>query len=280
MLAYRTFLLALGTSLAIPGCVIDDPNIEGLRCPCIAGYVCDVATDRCVREGASSDADVLVDAAIADAPVDADAGPPPTTCERYPDAIFCEDFEGEERVRWTEVSAVDGLVAWDETAARGSGRGLRIEAPSSSTIIRISGSIDTTGMSDVFFHAWVNVRRTSGPIDVFQLTAPGGGTISTGRLVGGEYVVRVADEGTSASDVGRDGAWPTQEWRCVNVQVKRGEPGFVSVLDIGGGMNVTSVPADTDWGAPYDVFSIALGMTDASIDLDDVIWSREKIPCP
>lgn len=54
-------LLGLGLlGLALPGC-FEPIEHEGRRCPCAAGYVCDMAADRCVREG--TDASAGIDAA-------------------------------------------------------------------------------------------------------------------------------------------------------------------------------------------------------------------------
>ena len=33
------------------GCTVDAVNLEGKKCPCAAGYVCDGVTDTCVPEG-------------------------------------------------------------------------------------------------------------------------------------------------------------------------------------------------------------------------------------
>lgn len=74
---------------SIAGCTIPTIPIEGRRCPCAPGWVCDPATAICERPSPE-------DGGI-------DLPPPPDWCETdMPDALFCQDFAapvtGHERV--------------------------------------------------------------------------------------------------------------------------------------------------------------------------------------
>jgi hypothetical protein len=50
-------LVAVGAGLlvrALGGCALDDLELGGKQCPCVAGFVCDVSTNTCVAEGSAS----------------------------------------------------------------------------------------------------------------------------------------------------------------------------------------------------------------------------------
>lgn len=279
MHAHPCWSLALAPWLAIvvPGCVLDDIDVSDRRCPCTAGWVCDTARDRCV-ELLAWDAEVSMDAG-GDAP--ADAGIQRPTCDTIEGVIFCEDFEGETFDRWTDVTGEDGGISRSATAARMGAQGLRILAPASA---RLTAAVDTGGATSVYFRAWVRVVTTpSAPIDLFELTTTGGGTVSAQIIPGGRYGVRVAAAGSEgASDESESSRWSVGAWRCVRVQVHRHDvDGSVSVLDLGGGPNAATLAhQDTDWGAPYDTFTIQIGPDVAEIELDDVMWTREPVACP
>ncbi len=59
--ARHALVLALGSApsfgLALASaCSVDDLDVGGKQCPCLSGFVCDVASNRCVLSGAGSDA--------------------------------------------------------------------------------------------------------------------------------------------------------------------------------------------------------------------------------
>jgi hypothetical protein len=277
MLTPRPWILALvlWPALGAPGCVIADPDLSGRRCPCIAGWVCDEARDVCVPLG-GSDAGVLPDAP------DLDSGRPRPTGDGFPDAIFCEDFEGDDLARWTILAGDGGTIDRSPDAARVGDRGLHIVAGPSTTTTLLTAALDPGAAPDLYFRAWVRVVSMSdAPIDLFALSVTGAGTVSAQLLPTQAYAVRVAETGSpGVSDEGRVGGWSLGEWRCVAVHVVRGDDGSVTVLNLGGGPNVTSLPSvDTDFGAPYDAFSIAIGSAGAEVELDDVMWTLAPHDC-
>lgn len=55
--------------LMLVGCVLDEVPLEGRMCPCVGGFVCDEATNLCVRDqvdAGSPDVGDASDASIAD----------------------------------------------------------------------------------------------------------------------------------------------------------------------------------------------------------------------
>lgn len=136
------------------GCVLDDVDLEGARCPCAPGWTCGPG-ERCVRDGdagapdaGSVDAGVMdggsidaagVDAASVDAgapdggpdagppdagspdagPPDAgppDAGPDDTACDDvHAGALFCDGFESAGFLAWDRLRTRDGTVTQSTT---------------------------------------------------------------------------------------------------------------------------------------------------------------------
>lgn len=54
----RRAVLVLLMALLVAGCILEDVPLEGRMCPCVGGFVCDEATNICVREQATGDAGV------------------------------------------------------------------------------------------------------------------------------------------------------------------------------------------------------------------------------
>lgn len=277
-------IVALAGALA-SGCVIGDVDLAGRRCPCVDGWICDEATERCVPADASDGGAVLA----TDARVPPDAPPPPPTCETIPDAIFCDDFERADLARWMLVEpAIGGGDATTTTAAARVGdRGLLLTTPAGTSVTRLAAAIDTAGIDDLYFHALVRVSgRSAGTLEVFELSAGDEGSIAAQLLPESEsYVVRVAAAGSAAlTDEGRAGRWSVGTWTCVQGRVVRSEArGRVEIVDPGP-LQAILTDVETDWGSPYDVFAVTLaggsGDVESRIELDDVMWTRRAVPCP
>ena len=266
--------LAVALAALSPSCVVDDLDLDGLRCPCADGWVCDVASDRCVR-------------GTGDAGIDAgpgDAGPPVPFCQRVSDAVFCEDFEGDTdwQDRWTYVPVVEGGSIESMPLPGRDGIGLRVLAPASPSSARLTAALDTVATSALHFRAYVRVRSASGPIDLFVLSAADREGWVSATLVPETRSFRVeVDDGTEAraSEGRRGDAWRMDSWFCVSAVVERRLDGRVRVN--GGGAHAAELhPVDTDLGAPYDAFSIAIDQAGAEIELDDVSWTRAPLACP
>lgn len=266
--------LAIALAALAPSCVVDDLDLEGLRCPCTDGWVCDVASDRCVRGGTG-------DAGIDVGP--RDAGPSLPFCQTVSDAVFCEDFEGatDWQDRWTHVPVVEGGSIQSMPLAGRGGNGLRVLAPASPSSAMLTAALDTVATGPLYFRAYVRVGSASGPIDLFVLSAADGEGSVSATLVPETRSFRVGvDDGTTVrtSDARRGDAWQWGQWFCVSAVVVRGSPGSVGVD--GSGQRGADLDADTDLGAPYDAFSIAIDEAGAELELDDVTWTRAPLLCP
>lgn len=88
-------------ALALPlvgalACRVDDLDLEGKRCPCVAGWTCEIATDTCVREPIDASAiDVPPnDGVIIDSSNDAIDATPGSSCLGSPGgaSLFTDDF--------------------------------------------------------------------------------------------------------------------------------------------------------------------------------------------
>jgi hypothetical protein len=103
------------------GCSLGEVPIDDARCPCVAGYRCDVARDRCVRD-VGSDGGPSFDAADRDSgPSDAgstdagpaidggfDAGLDSTGCDDVlAGGLFCDGFEGSDLITGWELDRED-----------------------------------------------------------------------------------------------------------------------------------------------------------------------------
>lgn len=289
-------VVALALAALAPSCVIGGIEIEGRRCPCVDDWVCDVATDRCVRSGidagVASDGGERIDAGVADAELadaeiadtgPADAGPPPPFCETVPEALFCEDFEGDAdwRGRWVRVDVVDGGSIQASPLAGRSGVGLRVLAPASSQQAMLTAALDTAAPSTLYFRAFVRVAASNGPIDLFVLSADGAEGSVSARLIPDttSFAVQVIDATGAQASQGLGRAWRTGEWFCVSAVVERGPLGWVRV-DAPGPRAAVLDEVDSDLGTPYDAFSIAIDAAGGELELDDVSWTRAALACP
>ena len=157
MQVMRSFPAALVLALSAGACVADAVDLTERECPCISGWVCDVAMNRCVpaadgrvtpMDGGVEppmDTGVRRDAGGTDAggtdagPPDSgppDAGPPASNCETvFSGRLFCDGFESGDTSRWDgeqtggagSITVVDDPVYMGDSALRvqgnpGSGR--------------------------------------------------------------------------------------------------------------------------------------------------------------
>ncbi len=268
------------------GCVLGDIDLADRRCPCVAGWMCDEASDRCVPAIDLDGGEALADADVPrDADIPHDAPPPPPTCDTIPDAIFCDDFERGDLTRWTVIEpAPGGSVSATTLAARTGAQGMRLSAPANASGSRIVAAIDTTDLTELHFGAWVRVSaRTAGTLEVFELSSSSDGIVAAQLLpASASYLVRVVGADAGLVDEGRMGRWSVGAWTCVRGRVVRGDAmGRVEILDSGPHQAILA-NVDTDWGSPYDVFALTLAASEAGsqIDVDDVTWTRTALPCP
>jgi hypothetical protein len=288
MISARTPSLATLSSFLLivaSGCVIDGFGLEDRRCPCVSGWVCDEAADRCVEVLTADAGEVLPDADVSeDAYVPVDA-PPLPYCETITNAIFCEDFESGDLTRWGPVEpAAGGSITASGDAAHSGRFGLHLSAPAGSSITRLATGLHTEDDNVLFFRAWVRVStQTAGTLSVFELFAGSEGSVSAQMLPGSRaFRVRIDRTGTAGeSDDGRGMRWTVGAWNCVRGHVVRDSNGVVEMFEAGSEEARLS-GHDTDWGTPYDTFKIAVaGSTAGSqIDLDDIVWARSDLLCP
>lgn len=95
------------SALGVVACRVDDLDLSDRRCPCVAGWTCEPATDTCVRDPIDA---MGVDAppndgVIVDAPFDAPAidAPPGSSCLGSPGgaSLFGDDFA--DLIGWVTV---------------------------------------------------------------------------------------------------------------------------------------------------------------------------------
>lgn len=105
----------VGALFLVASCRVDELDLEGKRCPCLAGWTCDTTSDTCVRDPIDA-ADVDAppnDGVIVDAPDAGDAaidGPPGASCLGSPGgaSLFADDFA--DLIGWVTVGG-----AWSAT---------------------------------------------------------------------------------------------------------------------------------------------------------------------
>jgi hypothetical protein len=87
----------------VAACTVGSHELLGKPCPCLAEYVCDPSTNRCVRPTSVSDATTGLDAQLSD------AGGTGDFCASYPGAPICDDFHALPTIPpWTSVAAANG----------------------------------------------------------------------------------------------------------------------------------------------------------------------------
>lgn len=178
-------------ALVTTGCSVKEVDYDGLECPCISGWVCDTATNTCVRPGTADggglDAGMREDATMpidsGEPPVDSgeppidsgepmdasmpedagdtdagmppvDAGPGATRCDDiHAGRLFCEDFEGSLATRWSDqrLTAGSSAAISGETTYLGSGA------------LRVSTAM---GVQEAFARATVLPAMTTGDLYV------------------------------------------------------------------------------------------------------------------
>jgi hypothetical protein len=241
-------------TLALAGCVFDEVSLEGARCPCTEGWVCDTARDQCVRSGrdassfdagrsdASRDSGTpprdtgAIDAAMPDAG-NADAGPDPSSCDdALSGAFVCDGFEGDALMPpWTSLLLVNGEVTIDRTTVyRGRGA-LRAEVTMPSSRAAVVFAHDTVlGEGDeVYGRAYYYLP--SGP-DLVRVTGmlfiePGDPleAVGIGVQFGTTYYAYVGPASMAISSPGGM-VVPRDRWFCVQYHAVIGAMGSVEVI--------------------------------------------------
>jgi len=105
----------LGSMLGATACRVDELDLEGKRCPCVAGWTCETATDTCVRDPIDAPAidappndGVIIDAI--DSSIDAIDGPPGSSClgSAGGSSLFSDDFA--DLIGWVTVGGAWGAT--------------------------------------------------------------------------------------------------------------------------------------------------------------------------
>lgn len=117
----RRAAIAVASIVGATACRVDELDLEGKRCPCVAGWTCETATDTCVRDPV--DAAMIDmppnDGVIIDAPDASIDGPPGSSClgSAGGSSMFTDDFA--DLIGWVTVggawSATGGEAVQTET---------------------------------------------------------------------------------------------------------------------------------------------------------------------
>jgi hypothetical protein len=102
----------MASLVGIASCRVDELDLEGKRCPCVAGWTCETATDTCVRDPIDA-APIDVppnDGVIVDAPGASIDAPPGSSCLASPggSSLVADDFA--DLIGWVTVGG-----AWSAT---------------------------------------------------------------------------------------------------------------------------------------------------------------------
>jgi hypothetical protein len=243
--------LVVPLGLAIASCVLDEVSLERAKCPCVEGWVCDVARGECVRAGgldaavdagrdAGADANVRepdagsIDAAMPDAGAP-DAGSDPSACDdSLAGAIFCDGFEGDSLVPpWTAMLEVTGSASLDPMAYRGRGA-LLANTPMGPSRGAVIFAAEEAGGEGVEIHGRAYYYIPSGPV-LTRVTGmlfiePGDPleAVGVGPQFGTTFYVyvgpaRMAIASPAAAPVPRD------RWFCVQFRMVTGVMGEVEM---------------------------------------------------
>jgi hypothetical protein len=117
----------VAAALAWSACRVDELELEGKRCPCVAGWTCELATDTCVRDPIDASVidvppndGVIIDAGD-DSGIDAIDAPPGSSClgSAGGASLFSDDFG--DLIGWNTVggtwSATGGEALQTDTGA-------------------------------------------------------------------------------------------------------------------------------------------------------------------
>jgi hypothetical protein len=305
----RSVRLVSLVALALGGCMLDEVSLEGARCPCTEGWICDTARDQCVRagrDGASSDAgridasrdsgplDARVDAGSLDAAMSdaasADAGPDPSSCDdTLSGAFVCDGFEGDTLMPpWTSLLLVNGEVRLDTTTVyRGRGS-LRAEVTMPSSRAAVVYAHDTVlgegdevyGRAYYYVPSGVELVRITGMLFI----EPGDPleAVGIGHQFGPTYMAYVGPASTALPSPGGM-AVPRDRWFCVQYHAVIGVMGSVEV--IAEGTTVVSMTAintlpvggiqNVEVGLEYTVST----QMPIAIYVDEVAAGTAPLPC-
>ena len=313
-----TSLVMCMSALPATGCTVDDLDLEGRRCPCIAGWVCDPARDLCVR-ARSNDASVeldggggSLDATTADAGNVVDGGPAAdggesdggrdagadgggdagtlddTGCDDvHAGRLFCSGFES-------------GLTGWDGQSSNGG----TLEVVTDVTYrgraaLKATGPVDTTwatAFADVFtleaigdqwYRAYYYVESipTGRPVQVHEM-AP----------VTWNYTMQVSLDPRPGESAVLTSGWagdrwigatavpPTDRWFCVETHVTFG--GANETMELYWDDALVARATDVATAAPEGLSRITAGISFKTardpqrvVYVDEVVADNVRIGC-
>jgi len=114
--------------LLVASCAVTSVDLDGKDCPCASDYVCDLATNHCVRPGEVSDGGASDAVAPLDGPTLADGG---GSCPGHPKALFCDDFdEGPLGAAWgPQTGGISPLLSLSDAMASSPPSSLFVAVP-------------------------------------------------------------------------------------------------------------------------------------------------------
>ena len=309
--------LALVLPAIVASCAFDEVDLRGKQCPCSAGWVCEHATNVCLRSLARLDGATPTDAgpasrdAASDAPApprdggptdggpvdggptdappfDAgfDAGLPATACDGpLSGAIFCDGFEdGPGFAAWTSgPTASDGAVTWVEDVVYRGGGALRAEITASrgQAFVRTS-TAPAVGSGDYWFRAYVRFPSSAALTHFnFAYSAPSGmGGVSYYIQDGQPYAFMEETMRSHPTTV----LLPRDVWICLEYHLFVSDTAGTLEIFVDGVSARSVTGIDTLAGGAYD--RLAAGITysaskqgPTTIYFDEIAVGTSRLPC-
>lgn len=285
-------------ALTTVGCTLPDVPIDDARCPCVSGYRCDSARDRCVRvagdagrDAGGRDAGEPADAGERDSgpgldsamPI-LDAGLDNTACDDdFVGAVFCDGFENP-----------DLLTSWPISIDR-DGVSTRVSDP----VYRGTGALRA---STTLLGGRAGVRAPLEPaITTGDLWMRGYFFVPPGpELVIATILISYGEEGGIGAQVRETyGAWmgsavgrvvspsgtvvPRDRWLCFEVHITIAAEGMADVF-VDGEQVITQHPVVTTQSTGWNTLTTGLEFTEntqepLTIYVDEVAVGTTRLPC-
>lgn len=279
MVGPRLACALVASALLVPGCVLAPVDLEDRPCPCAAGWSCDTARDRCVRE--------LADAGSAP---DAHVEDPTTACDDLlRDALFCESFEDPSLLHWTVQEAYDGTVGYTrERAFRGVGALAASTSATGGYAERIASVLGSITEGDVHVRAYVYVPEGA-PLVHSSILHIGGhrSRVATEPLAGFNAMDGFASMYVGAGDFHVDDqlvAVPRDRWFCVQLQVHVDDVAGEARIWIDQTLAGERVGVDTRPEGPYESLGAGIAWSTLTQEpftvlVDEIAIARTPMPC-
>lgn len=303
--------LVVALAVLLGGCVVQELDLEGRACPCVAGWHCD---DGICVEGAPMEGDAGWDAAEPDAggvrdagpprsdggpedagrvdaaPVDAgfDGGPPPdpTACDdALAGAILCDGFEVDDGFgAWTPgAAASDGTIERvTDVAYRGSAA-LRAQTAMPSGRAWLGHDIPVTTDGTLWLRAYVRVPEAADitHFDVLGVRAavdPFDGVVVAMRDRTFLYVHE------SSMAYGMAPLPARADWVCMELEVAVSDTAGEIRLYMDGALEVEATGIDTLPAGGHQQLGVGLLFTSSlqgatTVLFDEVALGTARLPC-